>query len=502
MSLNYHLPAMPLVPFEVDSISDFVPKSQSKTLASSTQNKLLNEADQLPLEEPNPVWTVSELTRSVRLVLEGSFRSLIVEGELSNVHRAGSGHWYFIIKDEHSQLRGILFKQAAMRLSFVPEEGMAVWARGSLQVYEQRGEYQINVTGLEPKGAGALQMAYEQLRKKLLTEGLFEADRKRKLPFLPKAIGVVTSPTGAVIQDMLKVLKRRFPGMRLILFPSIVQGPSAPASLVTGIEWLNERAVEMGLEVLIIGRGGGSLEDLWAFNDERLARAVAKSKLPVISAVGHETDFTITDFVADVRAATPSVAMELAVPSKEDLVYTTRNLSERLFQQITHRLSQSKKEFSDKTQRLNSPERALQIQRERIEDLVYRLERWRNLSQRQLQENLTSLKQRLLNKNPKYEVLNSKNLLTDKHQRISRAISVFQTTKQQKLHELISELDALSPLSVLNRGFSVTMDQQQKVIKSVQQVKKGQTLQLKLNDGKVLSRVEKIYTETPFNESK
>ena len=196
---------MPVIPFEVDSIGDFVPQSHSNTLATLQQNKPQKEPDQFTLEKPNPVWTVSELTRSVRLVLEGSFRSLVVEGELSNVHQAGSGHWYFVIKDEHSQLRGILFKQAAMRLSFVPEEGMAVWARGSLQVYEQRGEYQINVTGLEPKGAGALQMAYEQLRKKLLAEGLFEANRKRKLPFLPKAIGVVTSPNGAVIQDMLKL---------------------------------------------------------------------------------------------------------------------------------------------------------------------------------------------------------------------------------------------------------------------------------------------------------
>ena len=493
---------MPVIPFEVDSIGDFVPQSTSNTLATLEQNKLQKEPDQLTLEKPNPVWTVSELTRSVRLVLEGSFRSLVVEGELSNVHQAASGHWYFVIKDEHSQLRGILFKQAAMRLSFVPEEGMAVWARGSLQVYEQRGEYQINVTGLEPKGAGALQMAYEQLRKKLLAEGLFEANRKRKLPFLPKAIGVVTSPNGAVIQDMLKVLKRRFPGMRLILFPSIVQGPTASSSLVNGVEWLNAQADEIGLEVLIIGRGGGSLEDLWAFNDEKLARAVAKSKLPVISAVGHETDFTITDFVADVRAATPSVAMELAVPSKEDLVYTTRNLSERLHQQITHRLNQSKKDFFDKIQRLISPERALQSQRERIEDLLFRLEKWKNLSQKQLHENLTSLNKRLLNKNPKYEVLKSQNLLNEKDERLSRAISVFQNNKQQKLHKLTSELDALSPLSVLHRGFSVTMDQQQKVIKSVQQVKKGQTLQLKLNDGKVLSRVEKIYTETPFNESK
>ena len=492
---------MPIVPFEVDSVSEFVPKSHQKTSATPEPNKFTNKSNHLT-SEPSPVWTVSELTRSIRLILEGNFRSLVVEGELSNVHQASSGHWYFTIKDQHSQLHAILFKQAAMRLNFFPEEGMAVWAQGSLQVYEQRGEYQINVTGLEPQGAGALKMAYEQLRKKLSAEGLFEADRKRKLPFLPSAIGVVTSPSGAVIQDMLKILKRKFPGKRLVLFPSIVQGSNAASSLIKGVEWLNEHANEMSLEVLIIGRGGGSLEDLWAFNDEKLARALAKSKLPVISAVGHETDFTIADFVADVRAATPSVAMEIALPSKEDLAYTTRNLSERLRQQITDKLSQLNIIFSEKTQRLKSPEQALQLQRERIEDLGVRLERSRGLNQKQLHENLNSLIQRLLNKNPRYEVFKSQSLLNEKHQRIARSIWVFQNTTQHKLNELISELDALSPLSVFNRGFSISIDERQKIIKSVQQVKIGERLQLKLHDGMVFSKVEQKFTETPFNESK
>ena len=493
---------MPIVPFEVDSVTDFVPKSHAQTLDTLELNKSPNDPNQLTSKEPSPVWTVSDLTRSVRLILEGRFRSLVVEGELSNVHQANSGHWYFVIKDEHSQLRAILFKQTAMRLSFVPEEGMAVWVRGALQVFEQRGEYQINVTGLEPQGAGALKMAYEQLRKKLSAEGLFEADRKRKIPFLPSAIGVVTSPSGAVIQDMLKILKRRFPGKRLVLFPSIVQGSNAASSLIKGVEWLNEHANEMSLEVLIIGRGGGSLEDLWAFNDEKLARALAKSKLPVISAVGHETDFTIADFVADVRAATPSVAMEIALPSKEDLAYTTRNLSERLRQQITDKLSQLNIIFFEKTQRLKSPEQALQLQRERIEDLGVRLERSRGLNQKQLHENLNSLIQRLLNKNPRYEVFKSQSLLNEKHQRIARSIWVFQNTTQHKLNELISELDALSPLSVFNRGFSISIDERQKIIKSVQQVKIGERLQLKLHDGMVFSKVEQKFTETPFNESK
>ena len=493
---------MPIVPFDVDSVTDFVPKYHNQTLNTLELNKPPNEPNQLTTEEPGPVWTVSDLTRSVRLILEGRFRSLVVEGELSNVHQANSGHWYFIIKDEHSQLRAILFKQTAMRLSFIPEEGMAVWARGALQVFEQRGEYQINVTGLEPQGAGALKMAYEQLRKKLSAEGLFEADRKKELPFLPKGIGVVTSPSGAVIQDMLKVLKRRFPGKRLVLFPSVVQGPNAASTLIKGVEWLNEHANKMGLEVLIIGRGGGSLEDLWAFNDEKLARALAKSKLPVISAIGHETDFTIADFVADVRAATPSVAMEIALPSKEDLEYTTRNLSERLRRQIVEKLSQLNIIFSDKTQRLKSPEQALQLQRERIEDLGVRLERSGNINLKQLRRNLNSFIQRLLNKNPRYEVFKSQSLLNEKHERIARSIWVLKNTTEHKLNELISELDALSPLSVLNRGFSISLDERQKIIKSVQQVKIGERLQLKLHDGMVFSKVEQKFTETPFNESK
>jgi len=286
------------------------------------------------------------------------------------------------------------------------------------------------------------------------------------------------------------------------LFPSIVQGSNAASSLIKGVEWLNKHANEMSLEVLIIGRGGGSLEDLWAFNDEKLARALAKSKLPVISAVGHETDFTIADFVADVRAATPSVAMEIALPSKEDLAYTTRNLSERLRRQITDKLIQLNIIFSEKTQRLKSPEQALQLQRERIEDLGVRLERSRSLNQKQLHENLNSLIQRLLNKNPRYEVFKSQSLLNEKHQRIARSIWVFQNTTQHKLNELISELDALSPLSVFNRGFSISIDERQKIIKSVQQVKIGERLQLKLHDGMVFSKVEQKFTETPFNESK
>jgi exodeoxyribonuclease VII large subunit len=243
------------------------------------------------------------------------------------------------------------------------------------------------------------------------------------------------------------------------------------------------------------------LEDLWAFNDEKLARAVASSKLHVISAVGHETDFTITDFVADVRAATPSVAMELAVPLKKDLAYTTSNLSERLQQRTIQILHQSKNDFLEKTERIKSPRQALQLQREQMEDLGVRLNRSRNLNQKMQHDILASLNQRLVHKNPINGVSEFKNILFEKHQRTSRALDVFQKATRQKLHRLISELDALSPLSVLNRGYSVTLDEQQKAVKSVHQIKPRETLQLKLSDGKVVSRVEQIFVKTPFNES-
>ena len=276
----------------------------SAAKASMSQDFSLN------LMPERHIWKVSELTVRIRDLLEGAFRDLWVEGEVSNFRAAQSGHLYFTLKDEKSQIRCVCFRDQVRGLKFRPEDGLHVTVRGSLSVYEPRGEYQIYVTHIEPVGLGALQLAFEQLKKKLAAEGLFDAGRKKPLPVLPRCIGVVTSPTGAAIRDILRVLKRRFPNVHVSLYPVKVQGEGAAAEIVRAIRHFNRGSV---VDVLIVARGGGSFEDLWAFNEEIVARAIAESEIPVITGIGHETDFTIADFVADLRAPTPSAAAEIVV---------------------------------------------------------------------------------------------------------------------------------------------------------------------------------------------
>lgn len=273
------------------------------------------------------IYQVSELTREIRNVLEERFPEVWVEGEISNFRPAGSGHFYFSLKDDQSQIRVVMFRGAQSGLRFRPENGLAVLCYGRLTVYEPRGEYQVIIEHMEPKGIGARELAFEQLKKKLEGEGLFDPSRKRPIPYLPRRVGIVTSPTGAVIRDMIHVLTRRFPNIRVLLNPVVVQGEGAAGEIAQAITEMNERD---DVDVLIVGRGGGSIEDLWAFNEEVVARAIGVSRIPVISAVGHETDFTIADFVADLRAPTPSAAAELAVPVKEDLLLMLRERCRRL----------------------------------------------------------------------------------------------------------------------------------------------------------------------------
>src|SRR5579863_5086030 len=273
------------------------------------------------------IFRVSELSREIRNRLERDFPDLWVTGEISNLRSAPSGHYYFTLKDQNAQLRAVCFRGQARYLKFKPEDGLSVIARGQLTIYEARGEYQLVVEFLEPAGLGALQLAFEQLKANLAGEGLFEAARKKPLPVLPRTIGVVTSPTGAVIRDILRVLKRRFRNMNVLLYPVKVQGEGAAKEISEGIEYFNRHTL---VDVMIVARGGGSLEDLWAFNEEVVARAIASSKIPVISAVGHETDFTIADFVADLRAPTPSAAAELVIQAKSELLQQLDSLFSRL----------------------------------------------------------------------------------------------------------------------------------------------------------------------------
>src|SRR6516162_870563 len=290
------------------------------------------------------VYSVSELTERLKGLLETQFPDVWVAGEISNLRPATSGHLYFTLKDANAQLRAVCFRNQARYLKFKPQDGVAVIARGRLSVYEARGEYQLIVEFLEPAGLGALQLAFEQLKSKLSAEGLLALQRKRALPLLPRTVGIVTSPTGAVIRDMLRVLRRRFRNLNVVLYPVRVQGEGAAEEILEGIECLNRRP---GLEVIIVARGGGSLEDLWAFNEERVARAIAASRLPVISGVGHETDFTIADFAADLRAPTPSVAAELVVRRKEDFTGELGTRTRHLGQFMRLKLSEAQHRLTE-----------------------------------------------------------------------------------------------------------------------------------------------------------
>src|SRR5579863_4731318 len=290
------------------------------------------------------VWKVSELTECLADLLERAFRDLWIEGEVSNCRPAQSGHIYFTLKDAHSQIRCVCFRDQVRGLKFRPEDGLHVTVRGSLGVYEVRGEYQVYVTHIEPVGLGALQLAFEQLKKKLQEEGLFDDARKKPLPILPRCIGVITSPTGAAIRDILRVLKRRFANVHVQLYPVKVQGEGAAAEIVAGLRYFNRAKFA---DVLIVARGGGSLEDLWAFNEETVARAIAASAVPVISGVGHETDFTIADFVADLRAPTPSAAAEIVVRSRDEFERHIAEHARRISQQMRFHLSQWKHHVRD-----------------------------------------------------------------------------------------------------------------------------------------------------------
>jgi exodeoxyribonuclease VII large subunit len=297
----------------------------------------MSQANLFNLVPERHVWKVSELTERISEILEAAFRDVWVEGEVSNYHSAQSGHIYFTLKDARSQIRCVCFRDQARCLKFRPDDGLHITVRGSLGVYEPRGEYQIYVSNIEPVGLGALQLAFEQLKKRLADEGLFDEARKKPLPVLPLRIGVVTSPTGAAIQDILRVLKRRFPNVHVLLFPVKVQGEGAAGEIVAALEYFNRGMVA---DVLIVARGGGSLEDLWAFNEEIVARAIAMSLIPVITGIGHETDFTIADFSADVRAPTPSAAAEIVVRSRQEFERHIAEHFRNLLQQIRYRLSQ------------------------------------------------------------------------------------------------------------------------------------------------------------------
>ncbi|MCZ6646482.1 MAG: exodeoxyribonuclease VII large subunit [SAR324 cluster bacterium] len=476
------------IPFEVDLSK---PPSEQKDGGEGPDSVLRPEGAQ------RKSWTVSQLTRRIRQLLEGELPQVMVEGEVSNAKQAASGHLYFNLKDEGAQIRCVMFRNAAQGLRFTVVDGLQVLLRGRLSVYEVRGEYQIQVLTLEPQGTGALQLAFEQLKKKLEGEGLFAAEAKQPPPFLPRRIGIVTSPTGAAIRDMLQVLERRFPGLPVLLHPAAVQGAQAAPEIAEGIRTLNRMAAAQNIDVIIVGRGGGSVEDLWAFNEEEVARAIFASTVPVISAVGHEVDFTIADFVADLRAPTPSAAAELAVPNRAHLLATLSALRAQLINRITDELELARERWSSLRARLGSPEGAIQQVVQRVDDL-------RERSEQSLRRILELYNERLGQASARLRVARPDRLhrlhraaLRGLEGQLGPALRRYLRRMREKLAAQVELLESLSPLTVMKRGYGAVQDSTGKLLRSVHGVKAGDALKVRLQDGSLDAQVNTVNEDPP-----
>lgn len=435
--------------------------------------------------------SVTELTRRIKGTLEGSFSAVEVEGEISNLSRPVSGHLYFTIKDEGAQIGAVMFKGSQRLLRFSPRNGMVVQASGEITVYEKRGNYQILVRSMEEGGQGSLQARFEALKKKLNEEGLFAPERKRPLPMLPQHVGVVTSASGAAIRDILNVVTRRFPNLHLLLASVKVQGDGAAEDIAAAIDRLNEIG---GLDVLIVGRGGGSLEDLWCFNEEVVARAIVRSRIPVISAVGHEIDFTISDFVADLRAPTPSAAAELVVGRKEAFQAQLTEMQRRQaaalrgrLESMRHRLARASGSYV-----FREPANAVDRHRQRVEAADLRLRHMLRGALQARQQTLDWLSVRLQQRS-RYALQDGRQALQRSGGRMVFSLKLVHQARLQDIKRLAMQLRALSPLAVLQRGYSVTRLADGQIVSRTVQAQAGAALITQLSDGFVKSTV----TENP-----
>jgi len=437
------------------------------------------------------VYTVSELTLRLKVALEEAFPAVWVEGEISNLRTPGSGHSYFTLKDEGAQLSAVLFRGRGRRVRFDLEDGMQVLVFGGLDVYAARGQYQLVVEMMEPKGLGALQLAFEQLKRKLEAEGLFDEGRKRPLPAFPRVIGVVTSPTGAAIRDILNIIGRRFGDLHILIAPVRVQGDEAPGEIIQAL--LNLQAVAE-LDVIIVGRGGGSIEDLWAFNDEGVARAIVACCVPVISAVGHETDFTIADFVADLRAPTPSGAAELVVREKLAVVEALVDLYARLKQAITAEVAayRERVEYLGRRRVLTDPARALRDLHRRLDELQGRLRLGLRSSQRQVRHRVALATGALRSRNPLARITGGAALLAQLKGRLIASAAHSVKVSRSRFAESVGRLESLSPLGVLARGYSLTRLSSGAVVRNAGQVAVGDPLEILLHQGAVGARVTDV----------
>ncbi len=438
------------------------------------------------------VLTISELNGQVKSLLEGEFNNIWITGELSNFSTPSSGHWYFTLKDRQAQIRGAMFKGNNQRLRQRPKEGDQIIARGRLSLYAARGDYQIIVDHMEPAGRGTLQQAFEALKNRLANEGLFDDALKQTIPTFPNNIGIITSATGAALRDILNVLKRRFPATPVTLYPTAVQGQAATQDIINAINTANRLDLS---DVIILARGGGSIEDLWCFNEERVARTIAASEIPIISGIGHQTDFTIADFVADVRAPTPSAAAELVSPNQQEILESLLGYEQWLFRSMLAQIEAHRRHLRHLEKRLKHPGRYLDELAQKADDLYGRLERAMIHRLNQAPPQLNTLLLRLQQQSPERMIAALQQRLSELQRRLHASMSQQLYNKERDWKDFAHRLHTISPLATLERGYSITRSEKGRIIKSTKGLKPGSHIRTHVNGGIIESKITSISEE-------
>ena len=440
------------------------------------------------------IFTVSRLNTTVRQLLEKEMGLVWISAEISNFTQPASGHWYFTLKDDGAQVRCAMFRNSNRRVTFRPQHGQQVLVRASITLYEPRGDYQLIAESMHPAGEGLLQQQFELLKAKLSTEGLFDPQHKQPLPEPARQVGVITSATGAALHDVLRVLHRRDPSLPVVIYPTVVQGVDAPAAIVRAIEVANLRNE---CDVLIVGRGGGSLEDLWSFNDERVARAIFASRIPIVSAVGHETDVTIADFVADLRAPTPSAAAEIVSRNQLELLRQLQSQQQRLEMAMDYYLARQQRLYSRLEYRLQQQHPQLRLARQQtaLFRLQQRLGDAMETRLRLATRQQDRLQHRLSAQQPQQRLFEAQKQLQSWHYRLQQSMTTQLSSGKQQFGQLVAQLEGVSPLATLARGFSVTTDTTGQVVKKTAQLQSGDLLRTRLDDGWVESQVTQLLPE-------
>ena len=444
-----------------------------------------------PFENQEHIYSISELNDEVASTLTQAFGVIWVEAEISNLMKSAAGHVYFSLKDESASVRCAMFRMQNQSLDFSLKDGMQILARAKVGLYKQRGEFQLIIEYAEESGEGLLRQRFELLKQKLQKEGLFDERHKKSLPEIPESIGLVTSPQAAALQDILKTIKRRYPLVKVVLYPTPVQGNDATEKIASAIDIANLREE---CDVIIIARGGGSLEDLWCFNEELVARSIFQSKIPIVSGVGHETDFTIADLVADLRAATPTAAAEIALPSTSEIMDQLNRIIFDMNQSTDRTISDFKHQLKSASLRMRAthPKSKLQLNMQRLDHMNEKIEQLPLAQLNQLGNTLKVYFSKLLTSNPKIDIETNRENLLRKNTALSNAMTALIGNKKNQFNLLTAQLDGASPLQALNRGYALITTEDDRSIKSVRKIKKGSSVKTKLSDGFFISKVEKI----------